>query len=81
LHIDTCEKLCREFSGEFIHVKSNNVPQAISQVAATNHITQIVIGESQQPRWKRFFKGSFTQRLMELIREQKIDLHIIATDK
>jgi two-component system, OmpR family, sensor histidine kinase KdpD len=81
LHIHTCEKLCQEFGGEFIQVKSNNVPQAIAQVAATHHITQIVIGESQQPRWKRFFKGSFTQRLMELIREQKIDLHIIATDK
>ncbi|MEA5552785.1 sensor histidine kinase KdpD [Anabaena cylindrica UHCC 0172] len=81
LHIDTCEKLCREFSGEFIYVKSNNVPQAIAQVAATHHITQIVIGESQQPRWKRFFKDSFTQRLMELIRDQKIDLHIIATEK
>lgn len=81
LHIHTCEKLCHEFGGEFIHVKSNNVPQAIAQVAATHHITQIVIGESQQPRWKRFFKGSFTQRLMELIRDQKIDLHIIATEK
>ncbi|MBD2625597.1 sensor protein KdpD [Trichormus variabilis] len=81
LHIHTCEKLCHEFGGEFIHVKSNNVPQAIAQVAATRHITQIVIGESQQPRWKRFFKGSFTQRLMELIRDQKIDLHIIATEK
>ncbi|MEA5578096.1 sensor protein KdpD [Anabaena sp. UHCC 0451] len=81
LHIDTCEKLCREFDGEFLHVKSSNVAQTIAQVAATHHITQIVIGESQQPRWKRFIKGSFTQRLMDLIRDKKIDLHIIATEK
>ncbi len=81
LHIDTCEKLCKEFAGEFIHVKSNNVSQTIAQVAATHHITQVVIGESQQPRWKRFFKSSFTQRLLELIRNQNIDLHIIATEK
>ncbi|TAF07876.1 MAG: sensor histidine kinase KdpD [Nostocales cyanobacterium] len=81
LHIDTCEKLCREFSGEFLHVKSSNVAKEIAQVAATHHITQIVIGESQQPRWKRFIKGSFTQRLMDLIRDKKIDLHIIATEK
>lgn len=67
LHIDTCEKMCREFAGEFFHVKSYNVPKAIAEVAATNHITQIVIGESQQPRWKRFFKRSFTERLLELI--------------
>ncbi len=81
LHIDTCEKLCREFGGDFLHVKSTNVPKEIAQVAATHHITQIVIGESQQPKWKRFIKGSFTQRLMDLIRDKKIDLHIIATEK
>ncbi|WP_016953128.1 sensor protein KdpD [Anabaena sp. PCC 7108] len=81
LYIDTCERLCREFGGEFLHVKSSNVAQEIAQVAATHHITQIVIGESHQPRWKRFIKGSFTQRLMDLIRDKKIDLHIIATDK
>jgi two-component system sensor histidine kinase KdpD len=81
LHIDTCEKLCREFGGQFLHVKSHNVAKEIAQVAATHHITQIVIGESQQSRWKRLLKGSFTQRLMELIRHQKIDLHIIATER
>ena len=81
LHIDTCEKLCLEFAGEFIHIKNHNVSQTIAQIAATYHITQIVIGESQQPRWKRFFKRSFTQRLLELIRNQNIDLHIIATEK
>jgi two-component system sensor histidine kinase KdpD len=81
LHIDTCEKLCQEFGGEFLHVKSLNIAQEIAQVAAKYHITQIVVGESQQPRWKRWFKASFTERLMELIRQQNIDLHIIATDK
>jgi two-component system, OmpR family, sensor histidine kinase KdpD len=81
LHIDTCEKLSREFGGNFLHIKNSNVPQTIAEVAATYHITQIVIGESQQPRWKRFIKGSFTQRLMDLIRDKKIDLHIIATEK
>lgn len=81
LHLDTCEKLCREFGGEFLHIKSSNVANAIAKVAETYHITQIVIGESQQPKWKRWFRRSFTQRLMDLIRHQKIDLHIIATDK
>ncbi|MEA5620498.1 universal stress protein [Cronbergia sp. UHCC 0137] len=81
LHIETCEKLCREFGGTFLHVKSHNVAEEIAEVAIKNHITQIVIGESRQPRWKRLFQGAFTQRLMELIREQNIDLHIIATEK
>ncbi|YAF95647.1 MAG: sensor protein KdpD [Nodularia sp. CChRGM 3473] len=81
LHIDTCKKLCQEFGGEFLHVKSQNIAKEIAQVAADYHITQIIIGESQQPQWKRFFKRSFTQQLIDLIRDKNIDLHIISTKK
>lgn len=80
LHVETCEKLCQEFNGKFLRVKSTNVATAIAEVAEQEHITQIVIGESQQSRWKQILKGSFTQRLMQLIRHKHIDLHIIATD-
>ncbi len=80
LHLETCEKLCKEFEGEFLRVKSSDVPQAIAQVAAEHHITQIIIGESQRSWWKHFIKGSFIQQLMRLIRGQHIDLHVIATE-
>jgi two-component system, OmpR family, sensor histidine kinase KdpD len=81
LHIETCERLCKEFEGTFIRVQDYNVAQAIAEVAAQQHITQIVIGESQQSNWRHWLKGSFTQRLMKLIHKQNIDLHIIATEK
>lgn len=81
LHVETCEKLCLEFHGEFLRVKSQNIPQAIAEVAIKERITQIVIGESQQPRWKQFFRISFTQRLIDLIAQKNIDLHIISTEK
>jgi two-component system sensor histidine kinase KdpD len=81
LHVETCEKLCRDFEGVFLRVQQLNVARAIAEVAEQQRITQIVIGESQQSRWKQLIKGSFTQRLMGLIRHKNIDLHIIATDK
>lgn len=77
LYIETCEQLCREFGGQFIRIKSNNIPKAIAQVAREHHITQIVIGESQRSRWKILFQGSLTQQLVQLLKH--IDLHIIAT--
>lgn len=80
LHLETCEHLCREFSGHYLRVKSQQVPETIAKVAEEHKITQIVLGESRQSRWKRFFQGSFTQKLMRLIWQKKIDLHIIATD-
>jgi two-component system, OmpR family, sensor histidine kinase KdpD len=81
LHVETCEKLCKEFGGEFLRIRKSDVPSAIAEVASTQHITQIIIGESQQSRWKHLLKGSFTQQLMRLIHRQHIDLHIIATEK
>jgi two-component system, OmpR family, sensor histidine kinase KdpD len=80
LHIEMCEHLCQEFGGQFLRSNNHDVAKEIAKIATNNHITQIVIGESQQPRWKKWLKGSFTQRLMDLIRYQHIDLHIIATD-
>jgi two-component system sensor histidine kinase KdpD len=79
LHIETCEKLCKEFGGTFIRVKSNDVATAIAEVAKEYHITQIVIGESQRSRWKLLLQGSLTQKLVRLLKH--VDLHIIATEK
>jgi len=81
LHLETCEKLCQEFKGKFLRIQHNNISQAIAAVAQQKRITQIVIGESRQSRWQQMLKGSFTQRLMQLIHHKHIDLHIIAIDK
>jgi two-component system sensor histidine kinase KdpD len=79
LHIDTCQKLCKEFDGTFIRVSNGNIAKAIAEVAQKYYITQIVIGESQRSRWQILFKGSLTQKLVRLVKN--VDLHIIASDK
>ncbi|WP_293351288.1 MULTISPECIES: sensor histidine kinase KdpD [unclassified Microcoleus] len=79
LHVETCQKLCQEFNGQFLRVESPNIAQAISEVAKHYRITQIVIGESQQSRWKLLFRGSLTQQLVRSLKH--VDLHIIATEK
>ncbi|MEH2025991.1 universal stress protein [Nostoc sp.] len=79
LHIDTCEKLCKEFEGTFLRVTNSNIANAIAEVAEKYRITQIVIGESQRSRWLMFLKGSLTQKLVRLLKN--IDLHIISSEK
>ena len=79
LQIETCERLCKEFDGQFIRVSNLNIAKAISEVAQKYRITQIVIGESQRSRWKSLFKGSLTQQLLKLLKN--IDVHIIATEE
>ena len=78
LHVETCEKLCQEFNGQFLRVNGNNIAKAISEVAKQYRITQIVIGESQQSRWKLLLRGSLTQQLVRSLKH--VDLHIIATE-
>lgn len=79
LHIETCERLCKEFGGEFIRATNQDKAKAIADVANTYHITQIVIGESQRSRWKLMLRGSLTHKLLRSLKN--IDVHIIATDK
>ncbi|WP_293333666.1 universal stress protein [Microcoleus sp. CAWBG58] len=79
LHIETCEKLCKEFNGQFLRLNGNNIAKAIADVAKQYRITQIVIGESQQSRWNLLLRGSLTQKLVRSLKH--VDLHIIATEK
>ncbi len=79
LHIETCERLLKEFNGQFMRVTSQDKVKAIAEAAEKYHITQIVIGESQRSRWKILLQGSFTQQLLKALRH--IDIHIIATEK
>lgn len=79
LHVETCERLCKEFDGTFIRTNHYDIAQAIADVAKQYRISQIVIGESQRPRWKLFLRSSLTQRFLRLLKN--IDVHIIATEK
>ncbi|PSN13018.1 histidine kinase, partial [filamentous cyanobacterium CCP5] len=76
LHIETCKQLCDEFEGEFLRVESEDVVRAIASVAAENHFSQIVLGETQRSRWQLLTQGSIVQRLMRAL--PSVDLHIIA---
>ncbi|MBL1175499.1 sensor histidine kinase KdpD [Pantanalinema sp. GBBB05] len=79
LHIETCERLCQEFGGEFIRSTNYDKAKAIAEVARGYYITQIVIGESQRSRWKLILRGSLTHQLLRSLKN--IDVHIIATAK
>jgi len=79
LHIENCERLCKEFNGEFIRVRDYNVGNAIAQTAQAYRITQIVMGESHQSRWQMLLKGSLTQKILKQLKN--VDIHIIATSK
>uniref|UniRef100_A0A832H1T0 Sensor histidine kinase KdpD n=1 Tax=Oscillatoriales cyanobacterium SpSt-402 TaxID=2282168 RepID=A0A832H1T0_9CYAN len=79
LHIETCERLCKEFEGEFLRVSGYNVAEEIAKIAKSYRITQIVLGRSRKSRWKILLRGSFIDTLMQLLPQS--DLHIIHTSR
>ncbi len=79
LQIETCEKLCQEFEGEFVRFLGYDIAKTIAEIAQKYHITQIVLGESRRSRWELFIHGSLIQKLMGSLKY--IDIHIIATEK
>lgn len=78
IYLETCERYCKEFGGEFIRVNSNNIPKAIAQTAHRYHITQVVLGQTQRSRFELFLHSSPIQQLMRYLKD--IDLHIISTE-
>ena len=79
LHIETCERLCKEFAGTYIIERNSQPLDAIVDTAKNYRITQIVMGESQKSRWQILFKGSLTQRILRVLKN--VDIHIISTSK
>ncbi len=77
LHIENCERLCKEFKGEFVRIREYNIAKAIAETAQQYRITQIIMGESQQSRWQMLLKGSLTQKILQQVKN--VDIHIIST--
>lgn len=75
LHVETCDRLCQEFGGNFLRFDSTNIVKTITQVAHQYHVTQIVMGATKRSRWELFFKGSLINKLMRTLKN--VDLHII----
>jgi two-component system sensor histidine kinase KdpD len=62
-----------------VAIESNNITQAIAQIAKKYYITQVVLGQTQRSRWQLFLHSSPVQELLKYL--HYVDLHIISTSK
>ncbi|PSB01209.1 universal stress protein [Merismopedia glauca] len=79
LHIETCIRLCQDFGGEFLQVKSTDTIGTIIDVAKQKRATQVVVGETRRSRWENLLKGSIVQKLVRSLLD--VDIHIIANER
>lgn len=77
-YISKWRQLAKEHNAEFI-VKFNEprpVAKVIGEVARQKHITQLIIGQTAQSRWREITKGSLINVLLHEI--PFVDLHIVS---
>jgi two-component system, OmpR family, sensor histidine kinase KdpD len=80
-YISAWRQLAEEHGANFI-VKYNEkrpVAKVIGEVAKQNNITQIVLGQTAQSRWREMTKGSFINVLLHEI--PFVDIHIVSVSR
>lgn len=81
-YIEKWKQLAKENNAEEMIVKYNEkrpVAKVIGEVVKQKNITQIVLGQTAQSRWREITKGSFINVLLSEI--PFVDLHIVAVSR
>jgi nucleotide-binding universal stress UspA family protein len=70
------DRLAEELGGEFQLLEADDPVESVLSYAYSQHVTQILVGESLRSRWQELVRGSFVNRLIR--RASNIDVHVIA---
>ena len=72
------EQRARDLGAEVMRLRSEKSVEALLEFARTHGVRHIVIGHSQQPWWRRFFRPS---PLFQLVKDGAgFDLHIVSLE-
>ena len=61
-------RLLEELGGEYRRVASNDVANALVDLARSENATQIVLGASDRSWWRQLLSGSVINRVIRLLR-------------
>jgi two-component system sensor histidine kinase KdpD len=66
----------RELGAEVVRLKSDDPTAALLEFARTHRVSDVIIGRTEQPAWKRVLRRSVLQRLVD--EASGLDLHIVS---
>jgi len=66
----------RELGAEVVRLKSDRPAQALLDFARSHRVSDLIVGRSEQPRWRRLLGRSVLQRLVE--EGGGLDLHVLS---
>jgi two-component system, OmpR family, sensor histidine kinase KdpD len=68
----------RELGAEVVRIKSKEPAQTLLDFARSHRVSDIIVGRSEQPRWRRFLRRSVVQQMVN--EATGLDLHIVSFD-
>jgi two-component system sensor histidine kinase KdpD len=75
-HLLENEQRARDLGAEVVRLKATDVSAALLDFARSHRVSDIVIGRTRRPWWRRALGRSVLQRLME--EADDLDLHIVS---
>jgi two-component system sensor histidine kinase KdpD len=75
-HLHTNIGMARDLGAEVVRLKGGDPVPAIVDFARSNGVTDVIVGRTNQPRWKRLLGRDVVQRLLD--EGDGFDLHIAA---
>ncbi|HLY32850.1 MAG TPA: universal stress protein [Ktedonobacterales bacterium] len=69
------ERLAEDLGAEVLHLQGIDIAATLARVAHERHVTQIVIGQPTQSRWREALFGSVVNRLLRLA--TGADVHVV----
>jgi two-component system, OmpR family, sensor histidine kinase KdpD len=72
-------RLATSLGAEAITLGGSSASQELLEYARTRNVSRILVGSSNRPRWRRLFRSSVTEQLLESSRD--IDVMVIARNR
>jgi two-component system sensor histidine kinase KdpD len=70
------EALARELGGELVRLESDDPAAALLHFARTHRVSDVVVGRSSQPWWRRALRRSVVDRLVDA--GEGLDVHVMS---
>ncbi|WP_165252045.1 sensor histidine kinase [Paludisphaera soli] len=68
-------RLAERLGAEVVALSGEDVAAALLDCARSRNVTRILVGKTEQPRWRRLFSGSIVDELLE--RSGDIDVYVV----
>jgi len=74
--LDSNLRLAEDLGARIVHLNGRDGASALAAYARAEHVTHLVVGHVNRPRWRRLLREPLTERLFRLLPD--LDIHVVS---